>query len=503
MANVEGGSAGRAGLGGFGLADFWPFIRLTRERRYFLADCLWLREEDIGGLEGFRVLRSQRVGEDGPIAQWLARELADAAGSFSTELWVIDSAKSTFTGANPEMKNMLEDRAQMQRFLDKVNRCLRAAWAGETGDNIGPFAPGCLLATLKQNRRDLSQVLIQCLLRADAGSDMQLRKLIQSRAEAAASALEAGLQKFSLRRARQAGFWLSALVFGGCASWLGYVAWRDTATVRGEPASLISGASAWPTEWLRFAAIVLALGFIVESYMALRTTVLDLTRDFRLKISTRRGHWRWWLASTPVPHAVTEADELWEEYQQKGRWGPRCLRIALPLLAYVVFAKCLMSLGTVPRAPLRGLEIFRVDQCLLWISAMGLLFLTFWTMDAVRLCRWLIEHLSEAPSHYPKATREYFAAWHGGMPGHLLNEWLDVQLIAELTGRVSRLIYLPFIVFFVLLVSRNSWWDHWPWSASLVTIFVLNLSLATGGVLICAGSPAGPSACLDQPAFKT
>jgi hypothetical protein len=105
-------------------------------------------------------------------------------------------------------------------------------------------------------------------------------------------------------------------------------------------------------------------------------------------------------------------------------------------------------------------------------------------MDSARLCRWFIEHLSEAPSRYPKATREFFSSIRGGTPAHLLDEWIDLQLIAELTERVGRLIYFPFIVFFLLLLSRNQWFDLWPWSASLIVIFSLNLALAAGGLII-------------------
>jgi hypothetical protein len=106
-------------------------------------------------------------------------------------------------------------------------------------------------------------------------------------------------------------------------------------------------------------------------------------------------------------------------------------------------------------------------------------------MDATRLCRWLIERLSEAPTRYPEATREHFQQLRGGLRNpDILNEWLDLQLIAELTERIGRLIYYPFIVFFVLLLARNNWWDRWPWSVPLLVIFALNLAFAAGSGII-------------------
>jgi hypothetical protein len=59
-----------------------------------------------------------------------------------------------------------------------------------------------------------------------------------------------------------------------------------------------------------------------------------------------------------------------------------------------------------------------------------------------------------------------------------------MQLIAELTGRVGKLVYFPFIVFFVLIVSRNSVFDRWSWPVSLIIIFGLNLSLCVASMLI-------------------
>jgi hypothetical protein len=278
---------------------------------------------------------------------------------------------------------------------------------------------------------------------------------------------------------------VSVAVFVPAAFGLAISAWRDTyATTRGEPFSLGAGVSAWPTEFLRFGALALTLAFVAESYAMMRSTVLALTRKYRLQFTPTPGKPAWWLATTPVPEAVVQADQLWEHYQQMGFWSNRCRRILLPLAAYIGFAVCLGQLGGSPQRPLRGHVIYAWDGWLLFLSVLSFLFLTFWTMDSARVCRWFIEHLSEAPTRYPKATREFFSALRGGTPGHLLDEWIDLHLIAELTERVGRLIYFPFIVFFILLVSRNQWWDLWPWSVSLVVIFTLNLTLAAGGLII-------------------
>ena len=106
------------------------------------------------------------------------------------------------------------------------------------------------------------------------------------------------------------------------------------------------------------------------------------------------------------------------------------------------------------------------------------------TIDAARLCRWFIQCLSEAPTAYPLATTDHFSRLCGDVDRHYLDEWIDLQLIADLTERVSRLVYCPFIVFFLLLLARNEWWDRWPWPWTLIAIFAFNLMLAAASVVI-------------------
>jgi hypothetical protein len=113
-------------------------------------------------------------------------------------------------------------------------------------------------------------------------------------------------------------------------------------------------------------------------------------------------------------------------------------------------------------------------------SVLSFLFLTFWMIDATRFCRWFINSLSGAPTSYPQATLEHFARKRaiGEKNYALLDEWIDLNLIADLTERVGRLVYLPFIIFFLMLVSRTTLWDRWTWPWSLVIIFAGNLILA-------------------------
>ncbi len=488
---------------------FRPWIQLTRQRREFEAESLWLRDEDIGGLEGFRHIQQHLEAQADPLTKWLRQELGNwPVQQGSTELWIapLGSAPSTIS-ADPAVR-MLKEQDLMQRFLDFLNACLQRNrwvpshvqeashvlnspskhrfrhWAADDAE-AGPFLARNTLAALRHNRQIADEVLDWLLRHSAVPEDDKAQKLATSRADAAHAARAAGWQKYRIRHGRSLTFWGSAVAFAVAATALGWSAWKDTyATTIGEPFSLSAGVSAWPTECLRFGALVLAVAFVVESYSRMRVMALEVVRNYRLSFADSPGKLVCCLPTTPVPEAVVQADHVWERYQQMGFWQNRLCRIAPPLAAYIGLAFCLSMLALPPHNPLRGPQIMAWDTGLLLCSVIAYLFLTFWTLDAARLCRWFIEHLSQAPCRYPKATREYFSALRGGTPGHLLDEWITLRLIAELTERVGRLIYFPFIIFFLMLVSRNQWWDLWTWSAPLVVIFMFNLLLASGGVFI-------------------
>jgi hypothetical protein len=66
----------------------------------------------------------------------------------------------------------------------------------------------------------------------------------------------------------------------------------------------------------------------------------------------------------------------------------------------------------------------------------------------------------------------------------LVEEWIDLQLIADLTEPIGRVVYWPFIALLLMFIARNTWWDHWTWHWPLVVAFVLNLGLAAASYLI-------------------
>jgi hypothetical protein len=72
----------------------------------------------------------------------------------------------------------------------------------------------------------------------------------------------------------------------------------------------------------------------------------------------------------------------------------------------------------------------------------------------------------------------------GRIEDEYLDEWIDLQLIAELTEQVGRLVYYPAGLVLLLFLARNSWWDCWSWPISLIVVFAFNFILALASVVI-------------------
>jgi len=506
--------------GGFLLVIFWRGLQhLTWNAGQFETQCLWFRREDVGGQEGVGILLARlRASPKDPQAAALLTAYQDQ----QTEMHHIWEK-----AAHDETQLFLDfvNQFMMEQSLPDPSAAAQSARSGGAGKSrlwrrrLG-FPEVQSAARVRRCRRALSGLFTR-LLTASDDSDQQ------ALAQAAESARQAAEEEYWLRHNQRRVLSLAVLagliLLGGLGGSAVYDHWFN---VHGEPFSLLGGVSVWPTQFLRLLAATLAAIFMINSYATLHAGVFDSTRRFRLPFEPEDWQskpWRQllrefagdllqavsglfkhpsslprsvlqlanrWQLPPLKPLAAVKAGALWREYQQLGQLGARVRRTLLPFAVYCLFCIGVALLGGgAPYRPVRGGLANVWDLVLLALSVAAYLFLAFWTIDAARLCRWLIEHLSQAPTKYPKSCLQFFARQRGlenprdeDLP--MLAEWIDVQLIAELTERVGRLVYYPFIVFFLLLLSRNNWWARWPWPPSLVVIFGANLLLALASMLI-------------------
>lgn len=307
---------------------------------------------------------------------------------------------------------------------------------------------------------------------AGAMNDLKKAALYSATAARRAAIKTVDLHK---RRARHVFRLLLFAILSGalliCSMW-----WDTLHNQEGQPLSFGNGASAWPAQICRFIALVSAFYFCFAIFYRRRIAFAEITRRFRLGRICPRG----------VPSGRICAVKSWRYYTRPRNCKDYRRDIFVPFGLYVAFCVCIFGYSgwEFPINPVRGTLVYAWNIGLLLLAVIWFFVLTFITIDGARRCRKFILELAAAPTEYPQVVRRHFARLNGNLDESYLDEWIDIQLIAELTEKMGSIVYYPSFVFALLLIARNETWAKWSWPPWLVTIFGLNLLVAVASVLI-------------------
>ncbi len=278
-----------------------------------------------------------------------------------------------------------------------------------------------------------------------------------------------------------------------------------------EPFEWLDGVSIWPSEFIRLCGVLLCIAFAAAMTSSYQTSIQDLCRRYRLRpdrvpvpllqaarsyaerlrmqlrrsvgeawasVRARATHWvrhrvivNWGTAREGGP--PRSFDEVWASYLARGRARHRLLRT---LLVALLGAGLLTGLALLDRPRMiqhRGWMSLTV-QIVMTVLSVGLVnLLAFVVWDAIRLCSRFIWNLRQGVRFSPESR--HVIRDQCGLNGREADAWLTMRIAAERTQAVSRVIYYPFIVVFVLLLARYRGFDHWGVSMMLVVGYGLSL----------------------------
>jgi len=174
-------------------------------------------------------------------------------------------------------------------------------------------------------------------------------------------------------------------------------------------------------------------------------------------------------------------------------WKLIKLRTYLPLLytcirdvfnltmgLYLFFCCILFMILGPPNISARGEMIINLNKMVL-VPAVISLMLLFLVLDESRLCTtWIYKFIDQKIKwgQLPQTKfKEYDEAYHP-----YISQWLNLQLVASRTHVVSKLIYFPFFIIVLMLLSRSTYFDNWAFPLALVIIFGTNILIT----LFCA-----------------
>jgi hypothetical protein len=277
----------------------------------------------------------------------------------------------------------------------------------------------------------------------------------------------------------------------------------------GEPYSWNDGISIWPTETLRLLAASLSVFYIWRISKALYKSERNVESSFGLgessdaleKLPPEKGWWCRVIAAVTVRHwkcdkdKTIDAAQLWKCYCESTAPRARWLRTVPLIVCYVGAAICLLFLFGFPAVPARGNWSRYWDLVFLLLAIFGSVTLTFYVADVTLLSRRFIHYLMKDVTTWPAdALTNLRGRWSrtegttveakGKIPPNdLLREYLDIDFIAHGTDFVGRLIYYPFILISLLIISRSGVFDHWTWPVALLIIVAFNAGYAAFSVI--------------------
>lgn len=118
-----------------------------------------------------------------------------------------------------------------------------------------------------------------------------------------------------------------------------------------------------------------------------------------------------------------------------------------------------------------------------------MLLLTLYVIDTTRLCRRLIKILCE--KKFPWSDRSEMRdkeAVKRDVDKEYLNELLCIDLIAKRSAAISKLLYFPIIILFLMGATRYSYIDNFHLPAALVIIYGIIGAYAIGTVVALRAS---------------
>jgi len=279
----------------------------------------------------------------------------------------------------------------------------------------------------------------------------------------------------------------------------------------GEPFSWTAGVSVWPSELLRLVVVVLSLLLFVKGARDLKKNGEQIGEKFRFEDTSGRYRFTpktFWTNLQRVYHPLAsttlmKVDQAWGRYREASQLGQG---IARTLLLFILYMGAMWAIGSFVLSeeyihPCRGSLSCRIDWFLTLASVSIVVLLNLAVFDAVMLCRRWIGWVISSNGGWSERVQEEYLRTYG--LGETQKEEFDklkylavVDLIAQRTEVVNRLIRYPFITLLIMIAARNEYFDIWNYPLLLLLSWSINVLLALLGAYLLYQSASQAKAAM-------
>ena len=277
----------------------------------------------------------------------------------------------------------------------------------------------------------------------------------------------------------------------------------------GEPLVMLEGVSVWPTILLRVVGIVLSLYFVWRVLRSLHGNLKEIAAAMELKPEpaplwkqftgihedvltlwkTLRGVFDFSRRSDRAAQSLRlNVEAAWQAYVAQERFWPRCIRAAMYTAGMFLFVThVLVPMFGKAMTPVRGELAFSIYWRTTRHQVILMQFLTFFVFDATLYCLLFVNKLRHVRSEWPEET---LGVYNGrlrlqtklGDDSKLVHDWIDLDFVAKRTRCIGALIYFPFVLIALLILSRSTVFANY--APSLTILIAQGISVSV--VFACA-----------------
>jgi hypothetical protein len=310
---------------------------------------------------------------------------------------------------------------------------------------------------------------------------------------------------------------------------------RLTGDGEGEPMQLFEGASLWPSIGLRLVTMILSLSFIFVAWAQLDSNINKVARSIRLKTSPRmlinklnndrrnselsllKKIYNSFIVKSRAGQTgstVYNIEQSWEQFVFQGRPFARLCRVIFCVGAMFGIATLLFSISGNPGNPGRGDLVRTLYLCFTLIDVLLMYFLIFFVADATLFSFLFVRQLANGPTLWPESTKKFFnkklgldhslplgeksgvlaetgalsdsmsagdrSSTRGEHRHQVLDDWIDLYFIGKRTACINKLIYYPFAIIALMIVSRSAVFGDFPLSKPIIVTWGVCLAIVTG-----------------------
>jgi hypothetical protein len=281
----------------------------------------------------------------------------------------------------------------------------------------------------------------------------------------------------------------------------------------GQPFSMHQGISLWPATLIRYLAFAVAVYLITTTFRELRALQkrLDLDWDlgaakasrhaWRTFTNARRESWtkaldfawrhslvfNWpevrahWARHPRWNQPRSSSRELYEDFVERGYVAFRWMRVVPLIVAFLIFGMLIIYVCGSPANPYRGPWSHWTSVVTISGASLAMTTLAFLVIDAIQLCRRFLGALKHAQLDWNSRALDHIVASRGdnSKPDDLRSQSLfTLRIMVESSNVVGKLVRYPFIVVFLMVISRLPAFDYLDLNWCLVLLWTLLLSMA-------------------------